>query len=81
MCDCLTNALEKITEMYPKWPDDQGKEVERFSFSDIALSLQTMKTVFNVGIDIKFKDQKKLGHTGITMGYCPLCGEKFEEGA
>jgi hypothetical protein len=79
MCNCLSESLEKVKEMYPKWPDESGKEVEDMYYSNSGLNFSTGKSIHGIGIDIKFKDQKKLGHTFIIMSHCPLCGKKFEE--
>ena len=49
------------------------------SYSDAGLNFRTGKTCYGIGIDIKFEDQKKAGHTYLNMSHCPLCGEKFKD--
>ncbi|HEY0089932.1 MAG TPA: hypothetical protein VGB37_13870 [Candidatus Lokiarchaeia archaeon] len=79
MCNCLSETLKEIKEKYSKWPDENGKKVERMYYSDAGLNFRTGKTCYGMGIDIKFEGQKKTGHTYLNMGYCPVCGKKLED--
>lgn len=57
-----------------------GKPVEKYMFSDSGMNFRTGKITYGLGIDIKFKNQKKVGHTTLTINYCPLCGKSMNEG-
>ena len=76
MCDCLEKAIKTIKEKYPTW---NGKKVDDIFYPDYCLNLKTGKASYGIGIDIRFKDQKKLGHTSLAISYCPLCGKELKK--
>ena len=76
MCDCLEKVIIEIREDFPK---RKGKEVDDIFYSNCGLNFRTGEVQFGMGIDIRFKNQKQLGHTMLNISHCPLCGKKFEE--
>jgi hypothetical protein len=76
MCDCLEKSIKQIKEKYPKWKE---KEVDDIFYSDCGINFTTGKMNYGMGIDIRFKGQKKLGHTMLNISHCPLCGIEFEK--
>ena len=75
-CKCLSELAEKLTTQISTWG---GKKVKSCSLSDEILNFKTGQTEYGIGIDIKFENQKKEGHTFVIMAYCPMCGKKLAE--
>lgn len=75
-CNCLDDALKKITEKYPEW---DGKKVLRYSYSDMLIDFRTGESMIDIGINIQYEKQKKLGRTSLSMAFCPLCGKSLKE--
>ena len=76
-CTCLEDTVKQINEKYKEW---NGKPVERITLQNLALDFKSGQVVNLIGLDIKFKNQKKLGHTTLRMSHCPLCGKEIKHG-
>ena len=76
MCNCFVDAIKIISKKHTEW---DGKKVKQFSFSNAGINLRTGQSFVGLGIDIQYENQKKMGHTTLTMAYCPLCGKSLKE--
>jgi len=75
MCDCLDNFKEEFLKKYPQW---KGREIKYIELPQ-GINFSTGKSFYYLPIYI-YVGYKTPKESSLIIKFCPICGEKLDNG-